>query len=81
MFDLLFLMKYKMYQLKIGDTNRLFEIGMKISKLFRGIPVLLISDFNQNKPISKLVIKSLLELIKNQYENNIRTNINNIVSN
>ena len=54
---------------------------MKNNKLFGGIPVLLVSDFNQKKPIGKLATKSLLELVKNKHEYNITTEINDIVSN
>ena len=31
---------------KLGQLSRLFEIGMKNNKLFGGIPVLLVGDFN-----------------------------------
>ena len=66
---------------KLGKLSCVFEIEMKVNKLFRGIQVLLISEFNQKKPISKLETKSLLELFNNKYEYNIRTKINNITSN
>ena len=66
---------------KLGQLSSLFEIGMKNNKLFGGIPVLLVRDFNQKKPIGELATKSLLELVKNKHKYNIRTEINDIVLN
>ena len=54
---------------------------MKINKLLGGILVLLVGNFNQKKPIGELATKSLLELVKNKYEYNIRTEINGITLN
>ena len=54
---------------------------MKNNKLFRGISVLLIGDFNQKKLIGELATKSLLDLVKNKYDYDTRTKINNIASN
>ena len=54
---------------------------MKNNKLFGGIPVLLVGDFNQKKPIGELATKSLLDLVKNKYDYDTRTKINNIASN
>ena len=54
---------------------------MKNNKLFGGIPVLLVGDFNQKKPIGELATKSLLDLVKNKYDYDTRTKINDIVSN
>ena len=54
---------------------------MKNNKLFGGIPVLLVGDFNQKKPIGELATKSLLDLVKNKYDYDTKTKINNIASN
>ena len=54
---------------------------MNNNKLFGGILVLLVGDLNQKKPISELSTKSLLNLIKNKYDYNTRTKINDIESN
>ena len=66
---------------KLGQLSRLFEIGIKNNKLFVGIPVLLVGDFNQKKPIGELATKSLLDLVKNKYDYDTRIKINNIASN
>merc|ERR1712207_114263 len=36
---------------KLGQLSRLFGIGMNNNLNFGGIPVLLVGDFNQKKPI------------------------------
>ena len=65
---------------KLGQLSRLFGIGMNNNLNFGGIPVLLVGDFNQKKPIGQLATTSLLELIKNKYEMKLQQEMNNIFS-
>ena len=65
---------------KLGQLSRLFGIGMNNNLNFGGIPVLLVGDFNQKKPIGQLATTSLLELIKNKYEMKLQQEMNNILS-
>ena len=65
---------------KLGQLSRLFGIGMNNNLNFGGIPVLLVGDFNQKKPIGQLATTSLLELIKNKYEMKLQQEMNDILS-
>ena len=47
---------------------------------FGGIPVLLVGDFNQKKPIGQLATTSLLEWIKNKYEMKLQQEMDDILS-
>ena len=65
---------------KLGQLSRLFGIGMNNNLNFGSIPVLLVGDFNQKKPIGQLATTSLLELIKNKYEMKLQQEMNDILS-
>ena len=65
---------------KLGQLSCLFGIGMNNNLNFGGIPVLLVGDFNQKKPIGQLATTSLLELIKNKYEMKLQQEMNDILS-
>ena len=53
---------------KLGELSRLFGLALQnTEEPFGGIPVLLVGDYNQKKPVGELATKSLMELETNSH--------------